>query len=177
MTQIKDDNGNWVVVAGGQRTWVGTKAALQTALNNDEIPNGTPIMVTDDYAEGTEIVDAVENGNMKAVTSNAVYDALMNITTLTPTKTANVGTVFETEFLRIGRLVSVNINIIANSGVLFTGLPKPRMRQTFTVNGYNEQDKALRLIVKTDGSIETDNASAITDQNIGGHIVYITADN
>ena len=52
MTQIKDDNGNWVAVAGGQRTWVGTKAALQTALNNDEIPNGTPVMVTDDYDVG-----------------------------------------------------------------------------------------------------------------------------
>ena len=176
MTQIKDDNGNWVAVAGGQRTWVGTKAALQTALNDDEIPNGTPIMVTDDYAEGTEIVDAVENGNMKAVTSNAVYDALMTITTLTPTRTANVVTVFEAEFLRIGRLVFVNLNLEINSGILFTGLPRPTMRQTFTVNGYNEQDKALRLIVDNDG-IKTDSASAITNQNIGGHIVYVTTDN
>jgi len=50
MTQIKDKTtGNWVVVAGGQRTWVGTKEALQTALNNNEIPNGTPAMVTNDY--------------------------------------------------------------------------------------------------------------------------------
>ena len=50
MTQIKDKTtGNWVVVAGGQRTWVGTKEALQTALNNSEIPNGTPAMVTNDY--------------------------------------------------------------------------------------------------------------------------------
>ena len=55
MTQIKEKTtGNWVTVAGGQRTWVGTKAALATALANDEIPDGTPVMVTDDYADAKE---------------------------------------------------------------------------------------------------------------------------
>lgn len=122
-------------------------------------------------------VDVVENGNMKAVTSNAVYDTLMNITTLTPTKTANVGTIYEAEFLRIGRLVFVNLNLIVSSGILFTGLPKPTSRQTFTINGFYEQDKALRLIINTNGSIETDNDLAITNQNVGGHIVYITTEN
>lgn len=121
-------------------------------------------------------VDVVENGNMKAVTSNAVYDTLMNITTLTPTKTANVGIIYEAEFLRIGRLVFVNLNLIVSSGILFTGLPKPTSRQTFTINGFYETDKALRLIVNTNGSIETDNSSTITNQNVGGHIVYITAE-
>lgn len=125
----------------------------------------------------SDVTDSVTNGNMNPVTSNAVYDTLMNITTLTPTKTANVGTIYEAEFLRIGRLVFVNLNLIVSSGILFTGLPKPTSRQTFTINGFYETDKALRLIVNTDGSIETDNSSAITNQNVGGHIVYITAEN
>lgn len=50
-TQIKK-NGNWVTVAGGTRMWVGTKAALQAALNAGELVDGTAVMVTDDYEEG-----------------------------------------------------------------------------------------------------------------------------
>lgn len=50
-TKIKK-NGNWVTVAGGTRMWVGTKAALQTALAAGELVDGTAVMVTDDYDEG-----------------------------------------------------------------------------------------------------------------------------
>lgn len=50
-TKIKK-NGNWVTVAGGTRMWVGTKAALQTALDAGELVDGTAVMVTDDYDEG-----------------------------------------------------------------------------------------------------------------------------
>lgn len=50
-TQIKK-NGNWVTVAGGTRMWVGTKAALQAALDAGELEDGTAVMVTDDYEEG-----------------------------------------------------------------------------------------------------------------------------
>lgn len=51
-TQIKK-NGNWVTVAGGTRMWVGTKAALQAALDAGELVDGTAVMVTDDYEENT----------------------------------------------------------------------------------------------------------------------------
>lgn len=53
-TKIKK-NGNWVTVAGGTRMWVGTKAALQAALDAGELVDGTAVMVTDDYDEGTKI--------------------------------------------------------------------------------------------------------------------------
>ena len=53
-TQIKK-NGNWVTVAGGTRMWVGTKAALQAALDAGELVDGTAVMVTDDYEEGKEV--------------------------------------------------------------------------------------------------------------------------
>lgn len=53
-TQIKK-NGNWVTVAGGTRMWVGTKAALQAALDAGELEDGTAVMVTDDYEKGNEV--------------------------------------------------------------------------------------------------------------------------
>ena len=49
MTQIKDSNGNWVTVAGGQRMWVGTKAQLDTALAAGELEDNTLTAVLDDY--------------------------------------------------------------------------------------------------------------------------------
>ena len=52
-TQIKK-NGNWVTVAGGTRMWVGTKAALQAALDAGELVDGTAVMVTDDYDDTIE---------------------------------------------------------------------------------------------------------------------------
>lgn len=57
-TKIKK-NGNWVTVAGGTRMWVGTKAALQAALDAGELVDGTAVMVTDDYDEGGDIKQAI----------------------------------------------------------------------------------------------------------------------
>lgn len=54
-TQIKK-NGNWVTVAGGTRMWVGTKAALQAALDAGELVDGTAVMVTDDYEDMSEYI-------------------------------------------------------------------------------------------------------------------------
>lgn len=56
-TQIKK-NGNWVTVAGGTRMWVGTKAALQAALDAGELVDGTAVMVTDDYEDANAVVDS-----------------------------------------------------------------------------------------------------------------------
>lgn len=52
MTRIKDSNGNWVTVAGGQRMWVGTKAQLDAALAAGELEDNTLTAVLDDYTEG-----------------------------------------------------------------------------------------------------------------------------
>lgn len=155
--------------------WYGTQAEYEA--NKEDIVDGTYVHITDDYIEGAGIVDVVEENNMRAPTSNAVYDALMKVTTLTPTKTDKVGVIYEAEFLRIGRLVSVNLNLIVTSGgILYTDLPRPTMRQTFTINGYTATDLALRLVLRTDGSIMTDNTSSLTNVNVGGHLVYIAAE-
>jgi len=170
---VDGTDGSTTVVANKNLVFKGTLDEWE-ALTTAEKKAYDEALIADDMDTG-EVVDAVTDGDMRAVTSNAVAEAL-SVEILTPTKTANVGTIYEAEFLRMSRLVFVNLNLIVSSGILFTGLPKPTSRQTFTINGFYETDKALRLIVNTDGSIETDNSSAITNQNVGGHIVYIAAE-
>lgn len=170
MTQIKDDNGNWVVVAGGQRTWVGTKAALQTALNNSEIPEGTPAMVTDDYAEGTEIVDVVENNNMKAITSNAVYDALMTITPVDAVTSGNMNPVTSNAVAKMCKHISVyNLadKVIPTTGTVVTQLTLPKGKwmvfgQLHT-NGFASANQLLTLAISVNG---TASQEEVVDQKV-----------
>jgi len=57
------------------RTWTGTKAEWD-AITDKSVYDGWIINITDDQASGVGVVvDTVEDGNMNAVTSNAVYDA------------------------------------------------------------------------------------------------------
>lgn len=74
-TQIKK-NGNWVTVAGGTRMWVGTKAALQAALDAGELVDGTAVMVTDDYdydEAGNTTYSEIETVIGKYVDGKPVY--------------------------------------------------------------------------------------------------------
>lgn len=79
-TMIKK-NGNWVTVAGGTRMWVGTKAALQTALDAGELVDGTAVMVTDDYEEGTDIYSTSETKTNKVwVDGKPIYRKVIHYT-------------------------------------------------------------------------------------------------
>jgi hypothetical protein len=76
---------------GGSYQWVrknvqddtphvtGTYNEIQQMIANDEIPDGAYAGITDDYDDSVGVVDKIEDNNMKAVTSNAVYDALAPI--------------------------------------------------------------------------------------------------
>jgi hypothetical protein len=70
--------GELVTLANGQRIWVGTKAAHDAAVAAGTMPNNCLVALTDD-GDITGVVDAVEDGNMNPVTSNAVYDAINNV--------------------------------------------------------------------------------------------------
>lgn len=67
---------NWEEVDFGDSTphWTGTQAEYNAAASG--IEDGTIVNITDDYQEGVEVVDVVEDGNMNAVTSNAVAGML-----------------------------------------------------------------------------------------------------
>jgi len=66
------DTGTLTALASGQRTWVGTKAAYNAAKQAGTLPNNCFIYIIDD--EDDSVVNAVTNGDMRAVTSNAVYN-------------------------------------------------------------------------------------------------------
>ena len=109
MTQIKDSNGNWVTVAGGQRMWVGTKAQLDAALAAGELEDNTLTAVLDDYTEG----DSIKPVTATIVNSKAHSDSFIWVN-------------------RIGHVVQVAAKFAWNPGVQVsfletwaTGLPKP----------------------------------------------------
>jgi len=60
----------------------GTRAEWN-ALTEEQKAIYDLVALTDDYDDGLEVVDVIENGNMNPVTSNAVYDAISQIKTET----------------------------------------------------------------------------------------------
>ncbi|EXM38481.1 hypothetical protein RASY3_14165 [Ruminococcus albus SY3] len=61
---------------GGDGTphWSGTRAEYEAI--KDTLEAGTIVNITDDYDDGLEVVDVVEEDNMNPVTSNAVANAI-----------------------------------------------------------------------------------------------------
>lgn len=53
MTKTKI-NGTWVTTSSGEQMWTGTKAQLAAGLADGTIPEGTKVMVTNDYDGGIE---------------------------------------------------------------------------------------------------------------------------
>lgn len=74
MILSKDSNNNWTPTAGGTGTFIGTLAAFNAI--KDTLPVNTVAYITDDGNGDLQPVDAVTNGDMHPVTSNAVYDKL-----------------------------------------------------------------------------------------------------
>jgi len=70
----KDNQGNWIPVATGNGTFIGTLAAFNAI--KDTLPVNTVAYITDDGNGDLQPVDAVTDGDMHPVTSNAVYDKL-----------------------------------------------------------------------------------------------------
>lgn len=68
----KDKQGNWTPTAGGTGTFIGTLAAFNAI--KDTLPVNTVAYITDDGNGDLQPVDAVTNGDMHPITSNAVYD-------------------------------------------------------------------------------------------------------
>lgn len=74
MILSKTSNNNWVPTAGGTGTFIGTLAAFNAI--KDTLPVNTVAYITDDGNGDLQPIDAVTDGNMHPVTSNAVYDKL-----------------------------------------------------------------------------------------------------
>lgn len=111
MILSKDSNNNWTPTAGGTGTFIGTLAAFNAI--KDTLPVNTVAYITDDGNGDLQPVDAVTNGDMHPVTSNAVYDALV---TSHPIYTANRATI--TGNLSDQDLVTLNIPVAGKYIVL-----------------------------------------------------------
>lgn len=153
-TQIKK-NGNWVTVAGGTRMWVGTKAALQAALDAGELVDGTAVMVTDDYDEG------VETGTG---TRNATY--------------VKAGD-FVATWTKIGHVVISEVQFNLSQATpsieeLITGFPKPVCEVAVIAQG-EANDKAYCLVLKKNGAIRT-HYNGFANQFYRVTITYLTED-
>lgn len=108
---------------GAQDEWDALSAAEQDKYDQAEIE--------DEGTGGIYAVDKVEDGNMNAVTSNAVYDAIHTITSGTVTTTGlSAGSI---SWVKVGNLVRVAFSAVRfpNAGEyvadfnIGSGLPKP----------------------------------------------------
>ena len=89
--------GELETIASGQRTWVGTRAAYDAAKSAGTLPTNALICITDD--EDDTIADAVTDGDSRAVTSNAVYDAIAGKANVYKTEILN-GQTLKVQFTR-----------------------------------------------------------------------------
>lgn len=71
---LSNNNGTFTPTAGGTGTFIGTAAAFNAVKAT--LPVNTVAYITDDGNGDLQPVDAVTNGDMHPVTSNAVYDKL-----------------------------------------------------------------------------------------------------
>lgn len=75
MILSKNSNNNWTATAGGNNVWTGTKTEFDSVKSS--LPVNTVAYITDDGNSDLQPVDAITNGDMHPVTSNAVYDAII----------------------------------------------------------------------------------------------------
>lgn len=157
-TQIKKD-GNWVTVAGGTRMWVGTKAALQAALDAGELVDGTAVMVTDDY----EDAQAIETG----------------------TATLATGWTGSIRWAKTGHVVQVSVRVLGYSSgvpaantVIATGLPKPVISDPAEIYlaGNSGELGGNYASVADDGSLVVKNFANTVPANHYDIFTYITTD-
>ena len=113
-----------------KKTFVGTRAEWDL-LSAAEKKQYDICNLTDDLAGGELIIsDAVTDGDMNAVTSNAVFEYMNNVETISLTQnTGSQYTILELKAIRTGNIVSVVgiIEVLAQmeSLVIATGFPSP----------------------------------------------------
>lgn len=169
---LSNNNGTFTPVAGGTGTFIGTAAAFNAVKAT--LPVNTVAYITDDGNGDLQPVDAVTNGDMHPVTSNAVYDELNTVTTGSATiDTANVNSGI-VNWKKLGRLVFVSILDLSPKSTssnirLATGLPKCLGRQDYVISGFGSY-----CDVGVDGTaLYAKYGAQQTTTALNGSIVYI----
>lgn len=155
-----------LVFKGTQAEW--------NALTDEEKSNFELVCLTDDSETG-ETVDAVTDGDMRAVTSNAVYNGLCKSKSITVTTTSDwiSGSIYVKQ---IGRMVAVTIaggswNYNNTDTAFATGLPKPV--QNYYELALNVAGDTCTVIVDTQGRLLGGLSRGV---NVWHSLVYITTE-
>ena len=154
-------------IASGQRTWVGTRAAYDAAKQAGTLPLNALICITDD--EDDTIVDAVIKNDSRAITSNAVANALEGKLNKITKGINNAGSI--EIILPYGNLFLVSIAVPTGSSTTVGGL------YLVTAATYNSSAPAIVKIVENNRSTitgETGRKLVITTTNQYGVNVCVT---
>ena len=161
----KINNKEPLVFKGTQAEW--------NALTEDEQALFT-VRYHPDEATG-DVTDAVTDGDLRAVTSNAVYDGLCKSKSITVTKTSDwiSGSI---SVKQIGRIVTVTIsggswNYNNADTVFATGLPKPVLN--YYELALNVAGDTCTVIVDTQGRLLGGLSRGV---NVWHSLVYITTE-
>lgn len=148
-----------------------TKAAAEADIAN--LSDGQIIGTKDEGNELPNPVDVVQDGNMHAVTSNAVFAYVNNVEVIEPTiNTSSAYSVLELKVIKTGNLVSivgiVTINSQLESATIATGLPIPIITKLtkydnniylYGQRGTNAAGQAVRVDKNGNLSVYTDSGA------------------
>lgn len=98
--------------------WTGTHAEYEA--QKDTIPAYAILHFTDDYDDSVGVVDKIENNNMNGVTSNAVYDAIAPLRTVSPMTVTKQGDYINgTNFYgsKVGKVAMIEIDGFTGSSI------------------------------------------------------------
>jgi TfoX/Sxy family transcriptional regulator of competence genes len=149
------DQQKLIPIAGGQQIWIGTKEAHDQAVSAGTMPNNCLVSVTDD-TDSTYSTEVAKD-DLRAVTSDAVYDSEQNMWS----KLSNYG---------VKNILPFNIKRpFTFSGITFT----PYISDGYIlVNGTNEDTTNAKWLWFTDMASSPDFVQYIIDQCGGaGEIV------
>lgn len=179
MIITKDSNNNWTPVATGNGTFVGTKAAFDAV--KDDLPDNTVAYTTDD---GESVTDEIADGDMQAVTSNAVYDELYPATPSTPTPittgVCGVVTWDSCSITRYGKLIQFTINNLqipngasghVGQTAIATGFPPAELRSYISCKNVVSGGAAFMVIANNGnvGQLMLDSG-----MNTNGAVAYLS---
>lgn len=158
--------------------WSGTRAEYEAIKNTLEA--GTVVSITDDYDEGLEVVDVIEEDNMNPVTSNAVAEITSHdLSTLTWNTTyislgtwTTGGVLEKCGIVQFTKIFSVKAGIPSGT-IICSGLPKPAMAAEIPVAW--DGDSAIGgFFLNTNGDLASW-ATVTADTNCRINLVYIKA--
>lgn len=159
--------------------FIGTKAEYLNKKN--ELPEGCTVYITDDYDDGLEVVDVVEDGNMNPVTSNAVAETLV-VETGTGTPATNwAGTVY---WAKTGHVVQISVRnlqytlggVPATGTVIATGLPKSVLSDEIFIAGNNGDLGGNYVAMTNDGSLIVKNFNNTSVISHFDSFTYVTSE-